>query len=444
MSYSRQDSNEQPRLVDPAKIMDPSKRMVESPRLVPETSRSVEGSLQKTETPPNALLQNQAQSFDRRHGSMKGSYHGSMRGHHPDLYNWQAGQMAQPGYRQEGYSRDDYLVGLNSPEVAAGRYDQNIPDVSQITAVQVTPRPKPRAFPRTNPSYVGVQRRDGHHAYKKINIDEHLLPGLAIEQKFFNDTPKSGSRSQQQTQGIQATPIYSNADVGIRHDRSDSDISHSSYGRIRNEMTDSQISRVSQGSTAVVTKLPREHSDSQSSKSSQCSLKNLQNSNSHSSQGSLGGRSSDKELYLDVSQDRQDTNSVSSVGSGRSSVNKQRNDHSTDIMDTLHEHTGSIDSGVEKTLQRRNSEPDYANLPVIAHIEGGKIMTIESHLPKGHKKNLAAYSEDERLHDDFRSGDSLSPHDYSNRQDTPSSVRSMANSSHTSEGIHLQNKTSFK
>ena len=34
------------------------------------------------------------------------------------------------------------------------------PDVSQITAVQVTPRPKPRAFPRTNPSYLGVHRRD--------------------------------------------------------------------------------------------------------------------------------------------------------------------------------------------------------------------------------------------------------------------------------------------
>jgi len=40
---------------------------------------------------------------------------------------------------------------------AAGQY----PDVSQITAVQVTPRPKPRAFPRTNPSYVSVHRRDG-------------------------------------------------------------------------------------------------------------------------------------------------------------------------------------------------------------------------------------------------------------------------------------------
>jgi len=47
------------------------------------------------------------------------------------------------------YSRD--LVGYG-----AGQYQ----DVSQITAVQVTPRPKPRAFPRTNPSYVGSQRRD--------------------------------------------------------------------------------------------------------------------------------------------------------------------------------------------------------------------------------------------------------------------------------------------
>jgi len=41
--------------------------------------------------------------------------------------------------------------------VHSGQYQ----DVSQITAVQVTPRPKPRAFPRTNPSYVGTHRRDG-------------------------------------------------------------------------------------------------------------------------------------------------------------------------------------------------------------------------------------------------------------------------------------------
>jgi len=43
-------------------------------------------------------------------------------------------------------------------EFPAGQYQ----DVSQITAVQVTPRPKPRAFPRTNPSYVSVHRRDGN------------------------------------------------------------------------------------------------------------------------------------------------------------------------------------------------------------------------------------------------------------------------------------------
>jgi len=55
--------------------------------------------------------------------------------------------MMRDGGRAPTYSRD-----------LPGQYQ----DVSQITAVQVTPRPKPRAFPRTNPSYVSVHRRDGN------------------------------------------------------------------------------------------------------------------------------------------------------------------------------------------------------------------------------------------------------------------------------------------
>jgi len=55
--------------------------------------------------------------------------------------------MMRDGGRAPAYARD-----------LPGQYQ----DVSQITAVQVTPRPKPRAFPRTNPSYVSVHRRDGN------------------------------------------------------------------------------------------------------------------------------------------------------------------------------------------------------------------------------------------------------------------------------------------
>jgi len=51
---------------------------------------------------------------------------------------------------------------FRDPAAGAGHDPSQYQDVSQITAVQVTPRPKPRAFPRTNPSYVSVHRRDGN------------------------------------------------------------------------------------------------------------------------------------------------------------------------------------------------------------------------------------------------------------------------------------------
>lgn len=79
--------------------------------------------------------------------------------------------------RQESYplgSRDGYH------QFEAGFHQ---PDVNQILAVQVTPMSRPRAFPRTNPSYVGTYRRDGQGtAYKRISIDpHHVMPSVCNE-----------------------------------------------------------------------------------------------------------------------------------------------------------------------------------------------------------------------------------------------------------------------
>lgn len=80
-----------------------------------------------------------------------------------------------PGFlRQESYplgSRESYH------QFEAGFHQA---DVNQIMAVQVTPMSRPRAFPRTNPSYVGTYRRDGQGtAYKRISIDpHHAMPSV--------------------------------------------------------------------------------------------------------------------------------------------------------------------------------------------------------------------------------------------------------------------------
>ena len=89
-------------------------------------------------------------------------------GHHPAMYQ-----------RQDSYpvTRDDYSIHGYARELPS-----QYPDVSQIHSVQVTPRPKPRAFPRTNPAYVGVSRRDGQPSYKRINIEQPQPPTAIYNQ----------------------------------------------------------------------------------------------------------------------------------------------------------------------------------------------------------------------------------------------------------------------
>lgn len=42
-------------------------------------------------------------------------------------------------------------------------------NMSEVVAGQATPKQKPRAFPRTNPTFVGAQRFDGYTTYQRVN-----------------------------------------------------------------------------------------------------------------------------------------------------------------------------------------------------------------------------------------------------------------------------------
>lgn len=300
-----------------------------------------------------------------------------------------------------GYSRDDLMPGY-------ARETSQYPDVSQITAVQVTPRPKPRSFPRTNPAYVGVKREGLNPSYKRINIETCALPTAIYNQRFYDtQAPPPPPEIGVQTAGIQATQTYmtdlSDRHYMFRHDRSDSDTSHSSYGRLPSEMTDSFISHTS----------------------SQLKMRDQQ-SDSHSSQGSLRGLlDSSSQGSLRSGHERDHVHDASSSHSSprHAGTTPDPNLSSPPIPAPRHRPT------------RRNSEPDYANLPIVGG-HGDKIMTVDDPITRQEQEKLTSSMSEEP---DFRSGDSLSPQDY-NRQDTPSSVRSHStqnSTSHTSEGTPL-------
>ena len=327
--------------------------------------------------------------------------------------------------RQEsfpGYSRDDatgYGRNANSHQY---------PDVSQITAVQVTPRPKIRSFPRTNPAYVGVHRRDGQPSYKKVNIENIPPATTPVYNQCFYDAhpPPLYDPGSPPPGSFQATHTYdfdTRGQYRAAVERSDSDTSHSSFGlaRLQQDITNT-CSQASQAFSLRHT--PTHQRAATDSQSSQGSLHVHQDS--HSSAGSL--------RVQDISQD-----------SGSSQQNSPRHVVGAPPQISPRNHA---ESPRQLILQRRNSEPDYANLQIIAHMKDGKILSVvENPVGKPGTKLCTTgglhSNDDTRIEnlkngDSLRSGDSLSPAEFSNRQDTPSSARSMSTQnssrSHTSEG----------
>ncbi|KAK6190447.1 hypothetical protein SNE40_002312 [Patella caerulea] len=202
----------------------------------------------------------------------------------PDNYNQDVLIGHERLYSPDLRGRDEYLA-----------FSQDI--VNQQGNVSPIPqKPKLRAFPRTNPTYV---HRTAPH--KKLSFDSGM-PGYDVP---YHDLPFSSHMGIQTSQSYTENPeTY----MYYRHDRSDSDTSHSShrgYHIVHDHRIDSQTSQSSRN---------RDLSDSQSSQgstrnmsdthSSQGSLRNLQDSavsvhDSYSSRGS--NRSMDHSMCLDRS-----------------------------------------------------------------------------------------------------------------------------------------------
>ena len=198
----------------------------------------------------------------------------------------------------------------------------------QSGTVNVSPNPnKPKLrFPRTNPTYVGVSKRDGQTAYKKINVNQQPRFDLGATDE---QTVTAGMQTSQ------IHPEYFDTNY-YRHDRSDSDGSYSSPRAYRQEKNDSQASH------SPLRNRERDLSDSQSSQGSTRNMSDIQ-----SSEGSLRNMQDSAVSFQD---------SISSRGSNRSMGNNREM--------IIHERSGSQYSKKSLELSENDSEPEYANLPV--------------------------------------------------------------------------------
>lgn len=323
-----------------------------------------------------------------------------------DTYTPPLGHSRKEGYVPDLHERlySPVLPGASRGEECIA-FSQDI--VNQQGNLSPLPhKPKPRSFPRTNPAYVGVPKRDGLTAYKRINV-ENQTP---CEQVSVQDVSPYGTPTFQMAQPPQeyVDGYY------FKPDRSDSDASYSSIRAYRHDRTDSQASQSSRN---------RDLSDSQSS---QGSLRNV--SDMHSSHGSLRAMHDSALSFQD---------SMSSKGSGKSMEQDFTGNH---------ERVGSnISQLSNRTSEDLNREPIYENS---SNLQSKLAHNYPSVFECNNVKNLLKDSakiedfEDDHFTEDMPSADSMSPQEYGSQQDTPKSQRSfiMQNSCYNSEGmLDLQN-----
>lgn len=192
---------------------------------------------------------------------------------------------------------------------------------------------KPRAFPRTNPTC----RREGSTSFKRdgnsAGLPGYDVPFLQQDPSLFSSTGSQSSQSYSDT-----TDSYNYT----RHERSDSDTSHSS-----NRLISFRPERSPMDNQIMYSRM-RELSDSQSS---QGSSRNM--SDTHSSQGSLRN-------LQDSAVSVQD--SISSKSAGGGSDHDLTCQERTDSRLSQSAANMNICTPVNSSVNH-DGEPDYANIP---------------------------------------------------------------------------------
>lgn len=346
-------------------------------------------------------------------------------------------------YRQDSFPRED----LNSHGYAR-EVPQNYPNTSQISSVLVTPRPKPRSFPRTNPAYVGVQKRDGAPSFKRINIEQTQPPTAIYNQRFYEDRnqpdPLDGINS------LQASKAYFKSHGDRQRTESDTlheipphTHSHGGQKHVQESSINMTDSLYSQNSSKSSSSLKNQRDISGSLKShgshSQSSLRSNTDQSSTASQDSLS------HAFQQVDSKEQTDINIYNI------INNQKLHYPQAPPRTKHQkhkiaHKHSIPTETAKINNLSSTmapDADYANLPMTSYAQEGRVFPLSDLLSKQHGDHDNVLNMGASLHSedslDMKSGDSMRSNesfslslDYSNKQDTPSSMRSIS----TQDSVH--------
>ena len=209
----------------------------------------------------------------------------------------------------------------------------------------ISPAPsKPKLrFPRTNPTYIGVNKRDGNPGYKKLGLDQHSLSDSGA-----SDGQPSNAASMQTSQ---IHPEYFETGFANRPERSDSDTSHSSprlYGVDRKDSRSSQSSLRLRDNDRDP---DRDFSDSHSSQGSVRNMSDIQ------SDGSLRNMQDSAVSFQD---------SISSRGSNKSFTADRDNSRDRTKTDSQFSNVANNQYLSQETSSNieedEDSEPEYANI----------------------------------------------------------------------------------
>lgn len=392
------------------------------------------GSHSETYTPPVRPEQFSPQSLHSRENSFHDSVHShesSLQDHHEHLYSPVSVQsshssnnrqeelyspvlnMSRPEHERRGFSpinagtptptREMQTERMYSPVIPSSHEDQCLAFSQDILCQQqgghASPSPsKPKLrFPRTNPTYIGVNKRDGSAGYKKINVDQssHLSDSGASDGQPVNTSAMQTS---------QIHPEYFDNSF-LRRERSDSEASYSSNRVYRMEHKDSHTSPSSL--RLRDRELDRDLSDSQSSQGSVRNMSDVQ------SEGSLRNMQDSAVSFQDSISSR---GSTKSFGADRDVKDRNKDNQFSHVSNNQYLQDTSKDSNDDE------SEPEYANIPPpppmkIEEISDTKVTDFSPQIPKFHlndENNLKnvlkernSNIEISEFSDDLRNGDGV-------------------------------------
>ena len=108
-------------------------------------------------------------------------------------------------------------VSSSHPVTEHSRHDVPRSAAAHVTTFQITPTLRQRAFPRTNPAYVGTYRRDRPPAYRRIDSATTTTSlGVASELRPTSPAAVNNGTRRPNSDGVQRALIQHTGDVVYR------------------------------------------------------------------------------------------------------------------------------------------------------------------------------------------------------------------------------------